>query len=91
MCKSITGTNRTSRSISITIWLTRELEVTAMNLHGGDVDFVDEENQSIYLEKVYFGKHLEASGVVKKNDEVCCKGEKIKKQRTKEVQHYRWN
>jgi hypothetical protein len=72
------GTNHTSRSMAITIWLTRELEVAATNLHGGDVDFVEEENQIIYQEKVYFGKQLETSDFVNKTTKPRPEGENIK-------------
>jgi IS5 family transposase len=57
--------------------LIRDLEVTAANLHDGDVDLVEEGDQAVYRDKGYFGKQLGASGVVDKTMKRAVRGRKL--------------
>jgi IS5 family transposase len=57
--------------------LIRDLEVTAANLHDGDVDLVEEGDQAVYRDKGYFGKHLRVSGVVDKTMKRAVRGRKL--------------
>jgi len=57
--------------------LIRDLDVTAANLHDGDVDLVEEGDQAVYRDKGYFGKQLTASGVVDKTMKRSVRGRKL--------------
>jgi IS5 family transposase len=57
--------------------LIRDLEVTSANLHDGDVDLVKEGDQAAYRDKGYFGKQLEAEGVVDKTMKRAVRGRKL--------------
>ena len=57
--------------------LIRGFEVTAANLHDGDVDLVEEGDQAVYRDKGYFGKHLGASDVVDKTMKRAVRGRKL--------------
>jgi IS5 family transposase len=57
--------------------LIRDLEVTAANLHDGDVDLVEEGDQAVYRDKGYFGKHLRVSSVVDKTMKRAVRGRKL--------------
>jgi IS5 family transposase len=57
--------------------LIRDLEVTAANLHDGDVDLVEEGDQAVYRDKGYFGKHLRVSSVVDKTMKRSVRGRKL--------------
>jgi IS5 family transposase len=57
--------------------LIRDLEVTAANLHDGDVDLVEEGDQAVYRDKGYFGKHLRVFGVVDKTMKRAVRGRKL--------------
>jgi IS5 family transposase len=57
--------------------LIRDHEVTAANLHDGDVDLVTEGDQVVYRDKGYFGKELEVVGVVDKTMKRSVRGRKL--------------
>jgi IS5 family transposase len=57
--------------------LIRDLDVTPANLHDGDVDLVKEGDQAVYRDKGYFGKQLEAEGVVDKTMKRAVRGRKL--------------
>jgi IS5 family transposase len=54
----------------------RDLEVTPANLHDGDVDLVEEGDQTVYRDKGYFRKQLEVAGVVDKTMKQAARGRK---------------
>jgi len=57
--------------------LIRDLDVTPANLHDDDVDLVEEGDQTVYRDKGYFGKQLEAQGVVDKTMKRGVRGRKL--------------
>jgi IS5 family transposase len=57
--------------------LIRALEVTPANLHDGDVDLVKDGDQAVYRDKGYFGKQIEASGVIDKTMKRAVRGRKL--------------
>jgi IS5 family transposase len=57
--------------------LIRDLEVTAANLHDGDVNLVEEGDLAVYRDKGYFGKHLTVSGVTDKTMKRAVRGRKL--------------
>jgi len=63
--------------VDVAYHLIRDLEVTAANLHDGDVDLVKEGDQVVYRDKGYFGKELEVVGVVDKTMKRSVRGRKL--------------
>ena len=51
--------------------------MTPANLHDGEVDLVEEGDQTVYQDKGYFGKQLEASGVFDKTMKRAVRGLKL--------------